>query len=177
MMSPAGIPSCLEKLNFFLWSFNFIWFGLYKTVYSSPSSQDAKESVGPLVDILKWVFVSLGCYGQILDQTLSLAYIPPLCNSQNPPLEDSSSNPLLRQGHLDPVFQMTFEYLQGWRLPSAPGQPVPALHPPHRKEEFPDVQRDPPVFPCVPVASGSATGHHWREPGSVFTPSHGDLHW
>jgi len=37
---------------------------------------------------------------------------------------------------------------------------------------FPDVQREPPVFQAVLTASGSVTGHHWKEPGSVcFTPS------
>ena len=33
---------------------------------------------------------------------------------------------------------------------------------------FPDVQREPPAFQFVPIASCPATGHHWKEPGSLF---------
>jgi len=37
---------------------------------------------------------------------------------------------------------------------------------------FPDVQREPPMFQFVAMASCPVAGHHWKEPGSVtFTPS------
>ena len=81
----------------------------------------------------------------------------------------------LKQGQLELVSQghtqMTFEYLQGWRLHHLAQQPVPALSLPHSKV-FPDVQREAPVFHLVAVASGPVTGHHRKEPGSVlFAPS------
>ena len=46
----------------------------------------------------------------------------------------SGPTPLLKQGHPEQAaqdcVQMAFEYLQGWRLHSLPGQPVPVLgHP------------------------------------------------
>jgi len=77
---------------------------------------------------------------------------------------DLGQRPLLKQGHLDPVaqvcVQMAFEHLQGWRLHNLSGRPVPVLGHPHSEKVFPDVQREPPVFQCVPVASGPVTGHH-----------------
>lgn len=44
---------------------------------------------------------------------------------------------------------------------------APVLGHTHNEKVFPEVQRDPPVFQCVPVASGPGTGHHWEEPGSL----------
>ena len=38
-----------------------------------------------------------------------------------------------------------------------------------RTEAVSDVQREPPVLPFVPVASGRGTGHHRTEPGSVLS--------
>jgi len=56
----------------------------------------------------------------------------------------SGPKPLLKQGHLQPVvqdcIQITFDYLQGWRLHNLPGQPVPLLSHPHSGEVFPDVE-------------------------------------
>jgi len=79
---------------------------------------------------------------------------------------------LLKKGHLKPVaqdhVQMAFEYLQGWRLHNISGQPVPVLGHPHSEKVFPDVQRQPPVFQFVPVASCLVTRHHWKESGSVL---------
>jgi len=52
------------------------------------------------------------------------------------------------------------------------GQPVPVLSHPHSDKVFPIVQREPPVFQSVSIASGPVTGHHLEEPGSVlFAPS------
>jgi len=31
---------------------------------------------------------------------------------------------------------------------------------PHSEKGFPDAQREPPVFQCVPIPSGPVTGHH-----------------
>ena len=65
--------------------------------------------------------------------------------------------PLLKQGHQEPLaqnhVQMTFAYVQGWRLHNLPEQPVPVLGHPHNEKVFPDVQREPPVVQC-PVTSG-----------------------
>ena len=73
------------------------------------------------------------------------------------------SNPPAHQGPLEPVaqefVQMAFEYLQEWKLHNLHGKPVPGLSHPHSEKEFPDVQREPPVFQFVPIASGPATGH------------------
>jgi len=75
-----------------------------------------------------------------------------------------SSGPacLLRQSHLEPVahdhVQMAFEYLQGWRLRSCPGQAV--LSHIRNGRVFADVQTEPPVFRFVPVVSCPVTGHH-----------------
>ena len=44
---------------------------------------------------------------------------------------------------------MAFEYLQGWRLHSLPGQPVLVLGHPNHEKVFPDVQMAPPVFQFV----------------------------
>jgi len=83
---------------------------------------------------------------------------------------------LLKQGHLEPVgqdqVQMAFEYLQRGKLCSLPGQPVPVFGHPCGKEVFPDVPREPPVFPFVPITSDPVTGNSWKEPGSIlFAPS------
>ena len=71
---------------------------------------------------------------------------------------------LLKQGHLDQAAQdcvsTAFEYLQGWKLHNLSGQPVSVLSHPHSKKVFPDVQREPPVFQLMPIASGPGTGHH-----------------
>ena len=80
--------------------------------------------------------------------------------------------PLLKQGHLEPVAQecdqMASEHLQGWRPHNLLGQPVPALSQPYSEKVFPHVQREPPVFQFVPIASGPVTAYHWKEPGSIF---------
>ena len=89
-------------------------------------------------------------------------------------LEGRSPGPtlLLKQGHLKPLahdcVQSAFEYLQGGELHNLYGQPVPVLSHPRGKEVFPHVQTEPPMFRFVPTASGLVTGHHWKEPGSVF---------
>jgi len=72
--------------------------------------------------------------------------------------------PLLKQGHLQPVAQdnvhMAFEYLQGWRLHSVPGQPVPVLGCPHSEAVFPDVLREP---SCVSVSAHCLWSCHWSQ--------------
>lgn len=66
--------------------------------------------------------------------------------------------------------QASFEYLHGWRLHNLPVQPVPALSHPHSGKEFPDVQREPPVFLFVLIAFVPVAGHRWEDPGSlIFT--------
>jgi len=45
------------------------------------------------------------------------------------------------------------------RLQSKSGQPVPVPCHPHNKEVLPDVQREPPVFQFMPVASCPGTGY------------------
>jgi len=71
---------------------------------------------------------------------------------------------VLKQGHLQPVaghhVQAAFEYLQGWRLHTLPGQPVPELGDPHSEKVFPDVQTEPAVLQFVSIASGPVTGQH-----------------
>lgn len=72
------------------------------------------------------------------------------------------SNPLLKKSHIEHIAQdctqMAFEYLQQWRLHNLPEWPVPVLSHSHRKNVFPSVQEEPPMFQFVPVASG--LGHH-----------------
>jgi len=37
---------------------------------------------------------------------------------------------------------------------------------------FSDIEKAPPVFQFVPIASGPVTGHHWKQPGCIlFAPS------
>lgn len=55
--------------------------------------------------------------------------------------------------------QMTFEYLQEWRLYNLLGQPVPVLSHPRSKKVFPVTQRERPVF--LPIAFCPATVHQW----------------
>ena len=88
----------------------------------------------------------------------------------------SSATLPLKQGHLQPVVQdhvqRAFNYLQGWRLHNLSGHPVPVLGHLHSEKGFLDIQREPPVFQFLLIASGPVTGHHWKEPGSVtFSPS------
>ena len=63
---------------------------------------------------------------------------------------------------------MSFEYLQGRRHNDLSGKPAPVFDHPHSKNLFPDVQMEPPVFRFVPIVSGPVTGHHRKEPGSLF---------
>ena len=51
-------------------------------------------------------------------------------------LEGIWSKPLLKQGHLEPVAWMAFEYLQGGALHSFSGQPVPVLSHSHGGKAF-----------------------------------------
>jgi len=51
------------------------------------------------------------------------------------------------------------KYVHGWRLHNLTEQPVPVLGHPHSDKVFPDVQREPPVFQCGPIASGPVPGH------------------
>ena len=78
----------------------------------------------------------------------------------------SSPNALLKQSQLEPVaqdhIQTATEYLQRGRLHNLSVQPVPVLSHPHSEKVFPEVQREPAVFLCVPIASGPVTGRHWR---------------
>jgi len=80
-----------------------------------------------------------------------------ICRSSGPTL-------MLKQGHLELVaqdhVQAAFEFLQRWRHHSLPRQPVPVLGHPLSDKVFPDVQREPPVFQPVPIASGPVPGHH-----------------
>jgi len=76
------------------------------------------------------------------------------------PLCSSRALELVAQDHV----QVAFQYVQGESLHDLPGQPVTLKG----KKVFPDVQREPPVFLFVPTAAGPVTGHHWKEPGSVF---------
>ena len=59
-------------------------------------------------------------------------------------LSSSSPNALLKQGQLQQVaqdyVQSGFEYLQGWRLHSLSGQPVPVFDHPFGKKVFSGVQ-------------------------------------
>lgn len=54
----------------------------------------------------------------------------------------------------------------GWKTHNLPGQPGSVLS--HGRKVFPAVQREPPVFHIVLVTSGPVTGHHWKEPNSIF---------
>ena len=83
---------------------------------------------------------------------------------------------LLKQGHLELIaqdyVQTAFEYLEEWRYHNLSGHPVLVVSHPHSEKKIPYVQRDPPVFPWVPIASCPVTGYHWKEPGSIlFAPS------
>lgn len=73
----------------------------------------------------------------------------------------SHANPLLRQGHLQPVaqnhIQMAFQYVQGWRLHILHEQPMAVLGPPHSEKAFLDVWREPSGLQFVPMASGPVT--------------------
>ena len=52
--------------------------------------------------------------------------------------------------------QTVFEYLHGWKLHNLSGQPVLVIS----QKVLPDVQREPPVFQFVPIASRPMAGHH-----------------
>lgn len=65
--------------------------------------------------------------------------------------------PLLEQGHLASCqhhAQRAFEYFQGRWIYNFPGQPLPLFSHLHNKKEFPNVQREPPVFELPLVLSG-----------------------
>lgn len=65
----------------------------------------------------------------------------------------------------------TFGYLQAGRCHKPSRQPVLVVSYSQSEKMFPDVQKEYPVFHFVPAASGPGTGHYWKEPGSIFTPS------
>jgi len=75
-----------------------------------------------------------------------------------------AQSPLLKQADLQPVaqdcVQLDVEYLQGQTIHSLSGQPVPVLVHPQSEIVFPDVQREPPEFQFVPIASDPVTGHY-----------------
>jgi len=52
-----------------------------------------------------------------------------------------------------------FEPLQGWGLPSCPGQPGPRPDHSFRKEIFPDLQSEPPLMQLEAIASRPVTGY------------------
>jgi len=76
----------------------------------------------------------------------------------------SSPTPLPKQGHLQQAaqdrVQADFEYLQRRRLHNLPGQPVPVLHHPQRKQVLPHVQTELPVLQFVLIAPCPVAGHH-----------------
>jgi len=79
-----------------------------------------------------------------------------LWKSTGPPLWLKHSHlELLAQNHV----QTTFEYLQGGRSHKNSGQPVSVLNHPHSEKLFPDIQREPPVFQFLSIASCPITGH------------------
>lgn len=63
---------------------------------------------------------------------------------------------------------MSSESSQGWRLYNLSGQ---VLHHSHIKNVFPAVQRGPPVFQFVPIASDLVTRHHWKRLATSWHPS------
>ena len=63
------------------------------------------------------------------------------------------------QGAQEPI-QAGFECLQRRRPHSLPGQPVPLLWHPHRKEVFSHDSVELPVFQLVPIAPCPVVGHH-----------------
>lgn len=73
----------------------------------------------------------------------------------------SSSDPTSSLQQIAQVHvQTVFEHVQGWRLYDIPGQSGPVPGHPHSEKVFLDVQREPPEFQHVPIASGPVTGHH-----------------
>lgn len=99
-------------------------------------------------------------------------------SSSLPPLDIIWSNPLLKESHSKPRgydhIQMTPDHLLEERLHNISGQPMPMLGHPINKTQLPDVQSEPLVFQCAPVASCPVTGHHGERPSSSLCtlPSH-----
>lgn len=72
---------------------------------------------------------------------------------------------MLRHGHPAQFSQdhvLTFEYLQGGKLYSLSGQPLPVLVHPHSEKVFPNAHMEPPVFLCA-IASGPGIVNHWTK--------------
>lgn len=72
---------------------------------------------------------------------------------------------MLRHGHPEQFSQdhvLTFEYLQGGKLCSFSGQPLPVLDPPHSEKLFPNAHIEPPVFLCA-IAAGPGIVNHWKK--------------
>ena len=92
--------------------------------------------------------------------------------------KSSDPNPQPKKGHVQLAAQdhawTAFKYCPRWRLHSLLGQPVLTLHHAHSKKPnqnktvFPDFQTKPSVLQFLPTASSPTTGHHWKQPGSVF---------
>jgi len=55
---------------------------------------------------------------------------------------------------------MAFDCLQGRRLYNLSDKPLSVVSQPNSKKVFPDVQREPPVFQFMPIASCPVSGHH-----------------
>lgn len=65
-----------------------------------------------------------------------------------------------------------FNIPKDWDFTTSLGNLLSVLHHLHTKNVFPDVQKAPPVFQPVPIASDPVIRHHWKAPGSVlFVPS------
>jgi len=68
--------------------------------------------------------------------------------------------------------QMTFEYLQGWKLHNLLGQLVPMPSHPHSEKVFPDIHTAGTVFQFVSIASDSVldTNENSLAPSSLHPP-------
>ena len=80
------------------------------------------------------------------------------------PLEIISSNPLLEQAHPEQGaqerIQVGFVESPSLETFNLPGQPVPPLWHPHRKEVFSHIEVELAVFQLVPVAPCPVIGHY-----------------
>ncbi|KAK4821029.1 hypothetical protein QYF61_012115 [Mycteria americana] len=70
------------------------------------------------------------------------------------------------------LIQMSFKYLQGWRLNHCPGQPVPMLDNPFSEEKFPNLQSKPPLAQLEAISSRPITCYSGEEtdPTSLHPP-------
>lgn len=84
------------------------------------------------------------------------------------PLEITTPTPFLKPSSAKAHSSCWILRISENRLHKLNGQHVPVLCHPHSDKVISNVQREPPMFQVLPIASCPIVEYHWAEPGSVL---------